>query len=542
MFSFSCCAKPVRGRDTSEVTGEEAHGAAPDGLGPPAAAKKPPGAADRSSSVPAALERAKGGDVCKFGCGMPVAPGRTARGNPFDTCCRACVLNQGLGVHDPTCGGKTPDTPLRTRACPAGSKCRDRSEAHLSDLAHPLDEDYAMCCTKTPGVKAETLSLKVIFDWMDSDGSGKLTRKELEEALKTVKKMMEVLPTLTEFSWKLLDEDGNGVVNFGEFAAWAGPRLGLPLGISKIMRGASDHGLHSPCSVIGCPCEDYKGGDGVGDLCKCCKHKRSAHQALHRVKDTGEITFPQYWTHQGKDFNELIKMGDDAVQDFQELLKKTWRPTSTKDRIKHNPLKKEVPASFKVQKVFRNENSKAWQEYACRRAELIATTKAKDATPLKLYEDIKPIVAFKDIRDGRYAGRLRNEVNEWYLFHGTNPEAAKAIATGDFKVSRAGTNTGTLYGKGLYFAESSTKSDEYAKMNDDGNYAVLLVRVLGGNVRYTAQPFPDPEELVQGCIAGPYDSVLGDREKCRNTYREFVLFDSEDAYVEYVVEYKRQYG
>ena len=31
---------------------------------------------------------------------------------------------------------------------------------------------------------------------------------------------------LRPWSWK----DGNGVVNFGEFAAWAGPRLGLELG------------------------------------------------------------------------------------------------------------------------------------------------------------------------------------------------------------------------------------------------------------------------------------------------------------------------
>eukprot|EP00913_Durusdinium_trenchii_P013929 g13078.t1 len=42
--------------------------------------------------------------------------------------------------------------------------------------------------------------------------------------------------------------------------------------------------------------------------------------------------------------------------------------------------------------------------------------------------------------------------NEWYLFHGTNPEAAAAICASDFKVSRAGSSTG------LYFAESITKA------------------------------------------------------------------------------------
>jgi len=38
---------------------------------------------------------------CKKGCGRPVAPGKTSRGNPFRTCCRGCVLGFG---HDLICG------------------------------------------------------------------------------------------------------------------------------------------------------------------------------------------------------------------------------------------------------------------------------------------------------------------------------------------------------------------------------------------------------------------------------------------------------
>jgi hypothetical protein len=30
-----------------------------------------------------------------------------------------------------------------------------------------------------------------------------------------------------------IGQDGNGVVNFGEFASWAGPRLGLELGLAS---------------------------------------------------------------------------------------------------------------------------------------------------------------------------------------------------------------------------------------------------------------------------------------------------------------------
>lgn len=41
--------------------------------------------------------------------------------------------------------------------------------------------------------------------------------------------------TITDEAWLHLDEDGNGVVNFGEFASWAGPRLGLELGVAKML-------------------------------------------------------------------------------------------------------------------------------------------------------------------------------------------------------------------------------------------------------------------------------------------------------------------
>ena len=35
--------------------------------------------------------------------------------------------------------------------------------------------------------------------------------------------------------------------------------------------------------------------------------------------------------------------------------------------------------------------------------------------------------------------------------------------------------------------------------------------------------------MVRACIEGPYDCILGDREKARGTFREFVFYDSENV-------------
>mmetsp|Transcript_56468 Transcript_56468/g.101552 ORF Transcript_56468/g.101552 Transcript_56468/m.101552 type:complete len:293 (+) Transcript_56468:37-915(+) len=243
--------------------------------------------------------------LCKFACGKKVQPGETKRGNKFDTCCRMCAMNKGSGFHDATCGGRSAPSGPKRKACPSGSQCRDRSDSHLQAFSHPLDEDYAIACSMTKDVEPEPLSLKVLFDWSDADGSGKLSRKELEGSLGKIRACCGDLPEITDEAWSHLDEDGNGVVNFGEFAAWAGPRLGLELGVKKMLgKSASLMMASSPCGVLGCPCETFVGDtDKMHEKkCKDCKHKGS----LHVVKaSTGEVPYPGYWDNHEGDFNLL---------------------------------------------------------------------------------------------------------------------------------------------------------------------------------------------------------------------------------------------
>eukprot|EP00440_Ansanella_granifera_P072033 gb/GFBE01078170.1/.p1 GENE.gb/GFBE01078170.1/~~gb/GFBE01078170.1/.p1 ORF type:complete len:130 (+),score=28.67 gb/GFBE01078170.1/:1-390(+) len=107
-------------------------------------------------------------------------------------------------------------------------------------------------------------------------------------------------------------------------------------------------------------------------------------------------------------------------------------------------------------------------------------------------------------------------------------------------ISFAGSHAGTMFGKGAYFAECSSKADEYARSGEDlfeGVYAMLLCRVACGEPFHTEQP--DLKSIEQALLARTADFVLGDREKARGTYREFVVFDQEVVYPEYVLLYER---
>jgi len=130
--------------------------------------------------------------------------------------------------------------------------------------------------------------------------------------------------------------------------------------------------------------------------------------------------------------------------------------------------------------------------------------------------------------------------NEFYLWHGTTPAAAEAITTGDFRIDLAGSHAGTMYGRGIYFAEACSKSDEYTRETSDGLRPLLLCRVLCGRVLYNDEHHPTVSKLVSSCTSGEYDCVLGDREKIRNTYREFIVFDNDQAYPEFIVWYRRK--
>lgn len=137
---------------------------------------------------------------------------------------------------------------------------------------------------------------------------------------------------------------------------------------------------------------------------------------------------------------------------------------------------------------------------------------------------------------------LCTEANSAFLFHGTSNKGAEAICLGDFLVSKAGTHAGTLYGNGVYLAESCSKSDEYADPGDDGLRVLLLCRVTLGNVLYCAGVNPNAEALVKQCVRGSFHSVLGDREKARGTFREFIVYDDDQVYPEYQLWYRRVYS
>jgi hypothetical protein len=157
-----------------------------------------------------------------------------------------------------------PPSAKHTCACTAGSKCKVRTMEHLTFAAHPFDEDYAQLCTND-GLEPETMSLWSLFDWVDVDESGKISKEELEAAFPLLKSLFAGRTGL-----------GSGRLSFSEFAEWAGPRLGLPLGVTASLELSQKY-IQSVRSAV---------------LANGCLSPRGEPLTIHVVSLSGETKGP----------------------------------------------------------------------------------------------------------------------------------------------------------------------------------------------------------------------------------------------------------
>lgn len=247
---------------------------------------------------------------------------------------------------------------------------------------------------------------------------------------------------------------------------------------------------------------------------------------------------PPYWTNQDLtvSFNQRSEVSEVFREQIQRLLDGTFNGVRTRDRSGS------VPSSLRLVKCHRVENSGIWARYQ-RAKEQIQQRRLDKVVPVsELRGDRAAPVKTQEYLDEEVASHLDQSINEYYLWHGTTPAGAIGISTDGFKLKLAGSHAGTYFGNGCYFAESSSKSDEYAREGDDllaGIYALLLCRVSCGSLFRTTQP---DETAIQNALrSGEYDAVLGDREASVGTYREFVIYEEDLAYPEYVVLYERRF-
>ena len=187
---------------------------------------------------------------------------------------------------------------------------------------------------------------------------------------------------------------------------------------------------------------------------------------------------------------------------------------------------------FVVRKVERIENHHLWRAYVLQRDAIRANDRARSMSVI-------PPVATARFKSP-FGARMDIGSNEQLLFHGTKDGVAPQICERGFD-ERISALHG-LYGAGNYFAESSSKSDQYVPPGTK-NF-MFLCRVVLGTPFVTGEQYPSDMGIRRPpCVEGHFDAVC-DHVRCDSLlancqridpasylpyHREFVVYEGKQC-------------
>lgn len=185
-----------------------------------------------------------------------------------------------------------------------------------------------------------------------------------------------------------------------------------------------------------------------------------------------EVTCPDYWDafKEGMPLKQLalgrtqvynlinIPVTDNVYEAIERLTKNTWDPS--KIGFGRDAAGLTGYQDIQIIKIERIENINLWMRYGNERTycfKKVVDQKCKFRNLTQLPGSRGELSTTQHLPSVLQL-RLYSEINEVYLFHGTKEENIYSILT-DGLDKRLSSNA--MFGSGIYFAESSTKADQY---------------------------------------------------------------------------------
>ena len=143
--------------------------------------------------------------------------------------------------------------------------------------------------------------------------------------------------------------------------------------------------------------------------------------------------------------------------------------------------------------------------------------------------DIEPFLTDDICQDLHDIDDTFDPTREVLLFHGTKKEYVTTIIEQGLRLDKAKPG---MFGKGIYFCERSQKADQYSDDKRDRNskgLIMLIARVALGNVNM----------FNTGITFDSCDSIICGIRNPKLKFREILIGDDKQCFVQYVVVYDR---
>ncbi|KAI8779970.1 tankyrase [Biomphalaria glabrata] len=265
------------------------------------------------------------------------------------------------------------------------------------------------------------------------------------------------------------------------------------------------------------------------------------------IKYAYELTSsqPAYWTSPKDLANYEIVDVDDATKDaIRKLVSGTWDKDLVGKGVGGRNLNQTAITVLNVKRI---ENPSLFSKYNAKRKEILLSRFSGVAPDVASLVGSRGGISTTQLLSQAMKDAVYTEVNEHYFFHGTLVKNVNSLALSGFNLSSARLG---LYGRGIYGAERSTKSDEYTDATGDVQN-MLLVRMTLGNIylvndtekRLAIRDASQPPAVDNNGQPTTYDSVMSDfRDEKYGVFREFIVYKETQCYPEYIIEYKRVFN
>jgi len=275
-------------------------------------------------------------------------------------------------------------------------------------------------------------------------------------------------------------------------------------------------------------------------------------------------TYPSYWKEPFNIVSQVtLESSSDLFKEASRLMNSTISPTGHNNRYGLVPGLNIDPKYFQLEKVIMIQNPQLWKNYILRKMIIRDRHSGTvENTPSSLHLiKYPPLVALLD-----------KTVNEYYMFHGTKEEIATIITKDGFNERVA--KEGGMFGFAAYFADRSSKSNQYIPCTTCGKgaigaiytkcdckpenikepYCMLISRVILGNpficIDYDEELFKSkdkengPLKVLETKEQKMFDSVFAETKAIGNgktslQYREVAIYDPGQCYPEFIVYFRR---
>ena len=192
-----------------------------------------------------------------------------------------------------------------------------------------------------------------------------------------------------------------------------------------------------------------------------------------------EKRLPQDWSiRKKKDVEVALVEAPDKVAFFQRRIQQSAKVTPATTAAQRMD-------GLRVHRVVRVENKQLFEDYQREREKL---RKKLESTQVGVERLEEHAPAWLKAKAGLAEIVIDPDCNEFRLWHGTSATVSEILAQHGFDERVGGDTNGGLYGQGSYFADASSKANQYstapfckAPTNIDGQHCMLSCRVLMGD-------------------------------------------------------------